>query len=319
MRSQKLFEAFSYVDDWYLDIADAPVKELYDMKKETKHFSARKTFTVLLAAIICISLLAVTAVAAGWVPGLFSALKEEYPYDEELFEAAAQANTDAVPEALEIPSLDLSKLVILERYFDGETILVGYVLDTVLPEPVVGIEPGEDLLKEIKKGVRVSRLSWNEPQPWYGEPATENAIRHDLLQDAFQMDRMLKGTLSDSEYRKAWKLLEDQGYVCIAVRDVWLGDHVYINGHDTMEAYTADGVSYSNRTDYTTELGSCIRLEPLPDEIKELDNVTVAVDVRSSVQYWYMDLNGEGRIYHDNSNLLSEQLSFELERSEKNG
>lgn len=315
MRSQQLFEAFSYIDDRYLDIADAPAKELSD----TKHFSARKTFVVLLAAVICVSLLAVTAVAAGWIPGLFSVLKEKYPYDEELFEAAAQANTDAVPETLEIPNLDLSKLVILERYFDGKTILVGYALDTILPEPVVGIEPGEDLLKEIKKGISVSRISWDTPQCWDDEPATENAIRHDLLQDAFEMDRMLKGMLSDSDYRKAWNLLEDQGYVCVALRDVWLGDHVFINGKDTVEDYLADGVSYSNRTDYTTELGCCIRLDPLPEDIQKLDKVTVAVDVRSSVQYWYMDLEGEGRIYFDNSNLLSEQLTFELERSEHNG
>lgn len=319
MRSQKLFEAFSYVDDWYLDIADTPAKELSDMKKETKHLSSRKTFTVLLAAAICASLLAVTAVAAGWVPGLFSALKEEYPYDEALFDAAAQANTDAVPEVVEIPNLDLSKFVLMERYFDGETILVGYDLDVVLPEPVVGIEPEEDLLKQIKKGSRMSRISWNSPQPWYEEPATENAVKYDLLQDAFEMDRMLKGTLSDPEYQKAWKLLEEQGYVCIAVRDAWIGDHISVNGRDTIEDYLSDGVSYSNRTDYTSELGSCIRLDPLPENVQNLDTVTVTLNVRSSVQYWYMDLEGNGRIYHDSSNQLSEEISFELERSEKNG
>lgn len=319
MRSQTIFEAFSHIDDWYLDIADTPAEELSNMKKETKHFSARKTVTVLLAAIICVSILAVTAVATGWLPGLFNTLKEEYPYDEELFEAAAQANTDAVPEVLEIPHLDMSKLVIMERYFDGETILVGYDLDTVLPDPVVGIEPDEDLLRKIKKGVRVSRIGWDEPQPWFEEPATENAIKYDLLEDAFTMDRMLKGTLSDSEYQKAWNLLKTQGYVCVAVRDVWLGDHIMVNGVDTIEDYLADGVSYSNRTVYTTEQGNCIRLDPLPEDIQKMDAVTVAVDVRSSVQYWYMDLDGEGRIYYDNSNTQTEQLSFELERSERNG
>lgn len=318
MRSQKLFEAFSYVDDWYLDLADIPCKEESEIK-ENGHISARRTFTLLLAAVICVSLLAVTAVAAGWIPGLFNTLKEKYPYDEELFEAAAQANTDAVPEVLDIPYLDLSKLVILERYFDGETILVGYDLDTVLPDPVVGIEPGEDLLKKIKKGVRVSGISWDEPQAWFDEPATENAIKNDFTQDAFTMDRMLKGTLTDAEYEKAWALLEEKGYVCVAVRDVWVGDHVLVNGTDTIEDYLADGVSYSNRTDYVTEQGYCIRLDPLPEKIKAQDHVTVTVDIRSSIQYWYMDMNGEGRIYYDGNDTQSEPLSFELERSEKNG
>lgn len=319
MRSQKLFEAFSYIDDWYLDVADTPQKETTEMKMEAGHLSARRTFTLILATVICVSLLAVTAVATGWLPGLFSTLKEKYPHDEELFEAAAQANTDAVPEILEIPYLDLSKLVILERYFDGKTILVGYDLDAVLPDPVVGIEPDKELLKEIKKGVRVSGISWNEPQPWFDEPATENAIKYDFTQDAFTMDRMLKGTLTDAEYEKAWALLEENGYVCVAVRDVWVGDHVLVNGIDTIEDYLADGVSYSNRTDYVTEQGYCIRLDPLPEKIKAQDHVTVTVDVRSSLEYWYMDMNGEGRIYFDGSNTQSEPLSFELERSEKNG
>lgn len=319
MRSQKLFEAFSYIDDWYLDIADTPAKESSNMKKGTKRFSARKTFTVLLAAVICVSLLAVTAMATGWIPGLFNALKEKYPQDEKLFEAAAQANTDTVPEVLEIPHLDLSKFVLLERYFDDETILIGYDLDVVLPEPVVGVEPEEDLLKKIKKGQRMSGIGWEDPQSWYEEPTTENAIKYDLLEDAFEMDRMLKGTLSDSEYQKAWKLLEDQGYVCIAVRDAWIGDHILINGRDTIEDYNADGISYSNRTDYTSELGNCIRLEPLPEDIQNQDKVTVTLNVRSSVQYWYMDLDGNGRVYYDSSSAESEQISFELERSEQNG
>jgi len=319
MRSQTLYEAFSYIDDWYLDIADTPAKEFISMKKQRTRYSARKTFAILLAAIICVSILAVTAVATGWLPGLFQELKERYPYDEELFEAAAQANTDAVPEVLEIPYLDLSKLVITERYFNGETILVGYNLDAVLPEPVVGIEPEKALLKQIKKGVRASRIAWDEPQPWFDEPPTENAIKYDLPEDAFTMDRMLKSTLSDAEYQKAWDMLKTQGYVCVAVRDIWLGDHIFVNGADTIEAYLADGVSYSDRTTYTTEQGTCIRLDPLPEDVRKMDTVTVAVDVRSSVQYWYMDLNGEGRIYYDNSNTQTEQLSFELERSEDNG
>lgn len=317
MRSQTLWEAFSYIDDWYLDIADAPAKETLEMRKETKHFSARKTFTVLLAAIICVSLLAVTAAATGWIPGLFNMLKEKYPQDEELFEAAAQANTDAVPEFLEIPHLDLSKLVLMERYFDGETILIGYDLDTVLPEPVVGIEPEEALLKEIKKGSRMSQI-WNDSYTFCEESATENAIKYDLLQDAFQMDRLLKGTLSEEAYQKAWKLLEDQGYVCIAVREVWLGDHILINGRDIVEDYLAEN-AYADRTDYTSELGNCIRLEPLPEAVKTQETVTVALTIRSSVQYWYMDLKGNGRVYTDSDSVESNQVSFELERSEKNG
>ena len=317
MTGRELYEAIGQVDDWYLDMVDTPERETAIMKE--KHITVRKALTYLLAAAITVSLLMVTAAAAGWFPGLFNTLKEKYPEDEALFEAAAQANTDAVPEIHEIPQLDLSKFVLMERYFDGETILIGYDLDTVLPDPVVVAEPEEELLKDIRKGVRCSNIGWDEPQPWFEEPATENAIKHDFTQDAFTMDRMLKGTLSDSEYQKAWNLLKTQGYVCVAVWDVWLGDHIMINGVDIIEDYLADGISYSNRTEYTTEQGNCIRLEPLPEDLKNLDTVTVTVDVRSSIQYWYMDMNGEGRVYFDGSSVESEPLSFQLERSESNG
>ena len=35
MKSQKLYDAFNYVDDWYLDIVDTPVKEKKTMKHHT--------------------------------------------------------------------------------------------------------------------------------------------------------------------------------------------------------------------------------------------------------------------------------------------
>lgn len=317
MKSKELFEAFGYIDDQYLDMVDTPELEISPMTN--KHFSARRALTILIAAAICVSILTVTAVAAGWIPGIFNALKEKYPQDEELFSAAAQANTGAVPEIREIPQLDLSKFVLLERYFDGETILLGYDLDLILPDPVVGVEPEGALLKKIKKSTRISRIGWEKPQPWFGEPATENAIKHDLLEDAFTMDRMMKGTLSEEDYKKVWDLLETQGYVCVAVRDVWLSDTILIDGRDIREDYNSETNAYSGRTDYTSELGDCLRLDPLPESVKNQEKVTVTLTVRSSVQYWYMDLKGNGRVYTDSDSVESEEISFELERSEPNG
>jgi len=318
MTGRELYEAIGQIDEKYLDMVDSPVKEV-EASIERKQITVRRTLTYLLAAAIAVSLLMVTAAAAGWLPGLFASLKEKYPADKELFEAAAQANTDAEPEFREIPQLDLSKFILLERYFDGENILIGYDLDRILPDPVVGVVADEALLRSIRKGVRCSSIGWDGPQPWFEEPATENAIKYDLSQDAFTMDRMLKSTLTDAEYEKAWNLMEENGYVCVAVRDVWVADHVLVNGVDTVEAYLSDGTSYSNRTEYTTEHGNCIRLEPLPEELKNLDTVTVTVDVRSSIQYWYMDRNGEGRVYSDGSSVESTPMSFELERSKPNG
>lgn len=311
MNGKGLFEAFSYVEDRYLDMVDDPEKETNMMKR--KPVILRKAVAVLVAAVICVSLLSVTAFAAGWVPGFFNALKERFPQDAELFEAAGQANADAIPEILEIPNLDLSQFVLLEQYFDGETILIGYNLDIVLPDPAIGIEPDTELMKEIQNSSPITTTSWSDSEHWLAEPDTDNAIKYNLSTDAAEMDRMLKGTLSAADYQKTWELMEKQGYVCIAVRDAWLGDHIWINGVDTVEAYMESN-AYSDRTDYTTELGNCIRLEPLPEDVRMQDQISVTLNVRSSVNYWYMTIDGEGRIYYDNSSMTSDNISFELQK-----
>lgn len=315
MKSKKLYEALGYIDDWYLDIVDAPVKETADMKPK-KHFSARKIITYALAAAICISVLTITAVAAGWIPEMFLALKEKYPQDQELFDAAIQANANYAPEIIELPQLDLSQFVLLEQYFDDETILIGYNLDIVLPEPVVGIEPNSELLEIIKSGTPITSIVWPEDESWQNTSISENASKHNLALDASEMDRMLKGTLSEAGYQKAWELMDTQGYVCIAQRKAWLGDHILINGVDIVEAYLESN-AYADRTDYTSEFGNCIRLEPLPEDVRIQNTVTITLNVRSSIDYWYMDLEGNGRIYYDTSSISTDPVSFEIEKVNK--
>lgn len=317
MNEKLLYDAFSYVDDRYLDMADDFPKESNEMKY--KNTLKRKTWMSLLAAIICISLLAATAVATGWAPGLFDALKEKYPQDEALFEAAAQANTEAVPEIAVIPEMDLSKFVLLERYYDGETILLGYDLEKILPEPVVGIEPEEAKLKAIRRGLRMSQIGWDSPETWTEDPEPGYAAGYHFKQDGYLMDRMLKGTLSPEAYEKAWEILEEKGWVCVAARDIYIGDHILINGQDLIDVYIQQGNTYNGITDYETELGSCIRLEPIPERFRDQEKLTVTFDVRSSLEYWYLDMDGNGRIYYDSGAQQSEEVSFELERSERNG
>lgn len=58
MNGKNLFRALEYVDDRYLDIADAALQEATDMKQ--KHFSGKKTILYILAAAICVSLLILT-------------------------------------------------------------------------------------------------------------------------------------------------------------------------------------------------------------------------------------------------------------------
>lgn len=318
MRSEKLFEAFSYIDDWYLDIVDTPEKALTE-KKQSCSTSTRKTFSLLLAAVLSICLLAVTAAATGLLPGLFHTLKERYPQDKELFEAAAQANTDAIPEITDIPAMDLSKFVLLERYFNGETILIGYDLDLVVSDPVVGIEPDEELLKKIKKGSRMSSIGWNAAEPWMDDTSEGYAVKYNFAADGYGMDKMMKGTLSPEDYETVWEILEEKGWVCVAIRDASLSDHFMINGYDPMDMYDPETNAFGSRTEYTEEMGTCLRLEPLPKEIRSLDSVNVTLKINSTVQYWYLDMMGNGRVYYDSSTRESKEVTFEIERSEEHG
>lgn len=315
MKSKKLFEALSYVDDRYLDMVDAPEKENLKMSDMYKRPFARKSVSFLIAAVICISILAVTAMAAGWIPGLFNILKERYPADEELFSNAARANTDAVPEMIGLSNLDPSQFILSQSYFDGKTILIGYNLDIILPEPIVGTKPDAELLMNIKNATPITSIAWDHQQNWLEDAPSENAVKHNLSEDASLMDRMLKGKLSDSGYQKVWEILERQGYVCIAVQNAWMADHILINGIDTVEAYIQSN-AYCDRTEYVSEFGNCIRLEPLPEDVRNQEVVTVTLNVRSSVGYWYLDLDGTGTIYFDNSNIVSDPVSFELTRTE---
>lgn len=315
MNSKLLLEAFRYVDDQYLDLLDVPNV----VPAHRKHRSFKRLTTIALAAALCISLLTVTAMATGWIPGFFASLKEKYPQEADLFEAAAQANTDAVPEITDVPAMDLSKFVLLERYFNGETILIGYDLDLVVSDPVVGIEPDEALLKKIKKGNRMSSIGWDAREPWMDETTEGYAVKYNFKADGYGMDKMMKGTLSPDEYEKAWDILEEKGWVCVAIRDAAISDHFLINGHDLMDLYDPETNAFGSRTEYTEEMGTCLRLEPLPQDVRELDSVNVTLKINSTVQYWYLDRMGNGRVYYDSSTRESREVTFEIERSEEDG
>ena len=309
MNGKILFDAFGYIDVRFLDIADAPKKESVDMNK-TGNGIRRKAFTVILAAVICVSLLAVTAVAAGWIPGIFKTLQEEHPEDQELFEAAAEANSEAIPEQRNIPQLDYSSFTLFERYYDGETILLGYDLDVILPEAAVCYDLNSALLEEIKNGNAFSEISWEEEQDWASSPVSENARKYNLTGGAKAMDGMYQGALSPEAYEEAWRLLLENGYVCMVTYDAWIGDHILVNGADMMDTLNPD--NWTIRTEYETDEGDCIKLNPLPEAGQNQESVTVTLNIKSCKMYWYMDL--EGNAYYSAGDHETETMEFTLEK-----
>lgn len=285
MKSSELFEAFSYVEDKYLNMVDTLEKESFEMKFENQHPIRRKTITLLIAAALCISLLATTALAAGWIPGIFNAMKVQEPMDEALYSAAAEANTDAVPEEWSIQQFDASKFTLFERYYDGETILLGYDMDVALPKATIGYIPDSETMDHIQ----------NQIASYY------------------DMGPSMKELCGDA-YDEAVAIMDRDGYVCVVAYNAYVGDHILVNGHNIGEVLSEE--VWSMRDDYEVDEGSCIRLNPLPEAGKNQDSVTVTLKIKSSEQYWYFDDENNCCLFKTD-NHQEELVDFVLDNANK--
>ena len=285
MKEKQLWDAFGAIDERYLEIAEKTTAP-------QRRISLRRTAGLILAAAVCLSLLAVTAVAAGWVPSIFELLQEQFP-EETVYAQAAQASQTQIPEVVELPKMDASKFVLSQSYYDGQTILLGYNLEEMLPEPVVGYQVDEDLLREIKGTSQsfegIDRKTYEEN---FGS-LPEYVQEHSMKRDALAMEGELRQILSPEAYEKMWQLLLQNGSVCVVTQDLFLGDHKLVNGVDTIAAM-ADNPEAIGMTDVYTEAGTCLYLNPLPEAAQNQSSVTVELKVKSGFQYWYLELKGHG-------------------------
>lgn len=292
-----LFEAIGQVDDGYLTRAEKL------LEAPARRRGGRRLRTVALAAAICASVLAATAMASGWKTGIFRELGDRETEDQSLFQAAASANSEAAPEFAPIPELDLSKLVLLEKYFDGQTILLGYDMEAILPRPAVGVEVDAQTLKDIRHGAPVSSMIWSGERTQ--ADGRGKARQHDLAENGFQLDEDLQTILTQEEYDAMWDILEREGYVIIAAWNPSVGDHILVDGQELLEPWT---------TEYDTQLGTCRRIDSLPDSTRDAGSVTVTLKLRSGLWYYYLDLEGDAFLYCDHTD--SRDASFVIERSE---
>lgn len=291
-----LFEAIGQVDDGYLTRAEKI------LEAPSRKSAGRKLWTVALAAAICASILAATAVATGWKTGIFRELENQETADQALFQAAAGANTEAAPEFAPILELDLSQFVLLEKYFDGSTILLGYDLEAVLPRPAVGVEVDAETLKDIRHGNPIASMIWSGERTQ--TDGRGKAQQYNLAQNGYFLDEDLQTILTQEEYDAMWNLLETQGYVVIAAWNASVGDHVLVDGQELPEPWL---------TEYDTQLGTCRRIDSLPQGVADADSVTVTLKLRSGLWYYYLDLEGDAFLYCDHTD--SRDASFVIERS----
>ena len=291
MSSKKLLDAFNYVDDKYLQMEEAPRK---------KPLNLRKMGVGLLAAAITVSLLAGTAIAQ--LPSVFDYMKDFDPEDQTVYQEALEANRNWEPEPVELPDLKDISLSVSQKYYNGETILLGLDLKALENEPAIGLEPDTLLMKELRcftnriQAKVYEDEGWDIPYPRYARYIASE----------------LKHELTAEQYQKVTEYMEHTGHCCVAIRDVHVGDHIGVNGTDIMASLNMNGDN--GRTDVPTFAGEGIRLDSLPENARNQDAVTVTLDILTGLTYYYLDMEGHGYKYYGPSE--SETVQITIPRGE---
>ena len=286
MNSEKLLEAFSLVEDEYLEKAE---------QKQKKRPSLKKKALILIAAVLCISLLSVTAIAR--LPSVFAYLRQMDPEDAPLYEAAQEANRDSLPEPVELPQMKEASLIVHEKYYNGETVLLGLDVKAVEGAPAIGFEPDVDLMKQIRAfGYTAANpdVLEGKPYPRYAGDMAD-ALRHELTEE---------------EYAQMERSMETTGHCCIVFSNAFVGDHIHVNGTDMMATYDMDLNSYAGITEGSTPAGEAIRLDPLPENAKNQEKVTVTLKISYSFEYWYLDQQGHGYILYDHQKSVPADITI---------
>ena len=290
MNSKKLLEAFTYVEDSYLEAAEKPVR---------KRTSFKKRAFVLIAAAICVSALSITAIAE--LPSVFQYLKQMDPEDAPLYEAAEAANQDREPEPVELPQLKEASLIVNEKYYNGETILLGLDVKAVEGVPAVGYEPDTDLMRQIRSmGMKPSALI---------PPDTPQEVPYPRYAGALAAE--LQHSLTPDQYTRFQQCMEQTGHCCVVFRDAYVGDHIHVNGTDMMATYDMEVNSSAGISEGFTPAGEVIRLDPLPENAQNQDQVTVELKISSGLIYYYLDMEGHGWTYYKIPDTEMAQIQIE--------
>lgn len=324
MKTDTIISAFNYVDDSYLD---ETWETLFASKPSASAHAARLRHTrriVLLAAALSVLFaLGAVAYASGWFPSLFGVMKDcSTDQRSEFFTAAEQANAMAKPSptAVTLPELDYSRVTIFESYYDGEGLALSLNIDGVVPDPVVGYEPDDEMLETIHHMWSLGTFAYISVDPEHPtddldamlarykvidkgaiglspedyqeimEARSPDAKAADLRNhSSIIMDFNFRDLLSEEDYEHFWELLRANGHACVVVSELSPSDHVA----------SPDGSDLGiPGWDYLDE-GICLSILPLDAPFRDLDSISGNIRLYCSTQYWYMELNGPSYILYD--------------------
>ena len=294
--------------------------KIYFNDKKQEHISGRRIISFALAATLILAL-GMGAYAAGWLSPIFSSLgfdtarpdrdsvspefaevMDEYYAELEdknaVYDAAEEYMNSAqpAPDRVELPEFHNSSLTLSERYYDGETLLLGIKLEQIVPGLVFGFEPDELLMEQMNNVAFFHDAKGNDNLDVLLAEGMQKDIYEDYLNgrsdyakdydfrhlSAITLDWLLQSELSAGDYEKAWEMLIKDGRICVVESSVFISDHLYMD----------DGTDLGINSQETTENGIVIEADNLPDKARGLEKLNIQLKLKNVRAYYYMELGG---------------------------
>lgn len=323
MNRELLAKAFGDIDESVIAEAYRPATEVaFGSPERIVHMRKKKIITLALAAAMILAL-GVAAYAAGWFAPIFHSIRYNVPEVEDrkpgsedyyaeleeknaVMEAAEQYMNDQqpVPETVSLPELDNCEITLLERYYDGKTLLLGLHLESDAP-PFAAVYENEEEIREkattiaFADSVENDDIETLEPVA-YDEIVTsrsDKAIEHGFCHvSSIVLDSMLFHELPPEEYEEAWEHLLETGHLCIIRNDLYVSDHILMeDGTDlgqTNSLPVYEGLAVQNGNVF-------FEAPELPDAAQGLDSLSFRVNVRIVRSFYYMELDGSTWYYSE--------------------
>lgn len=283
-----------------------------DSMKKTIKRGGSALGKIILAAAMLAGILGVTAYAAEAFPSIFGQLNRkyaeiatEYPSAQEeadLYKRAAEVNETFEAKYVPLPELDESQIVIGETYYDGPNFMIAYRLDQTAVPAQFGFGPDSEKFKELHHFRGFSEEmpdSFEEcleaglwTQEAYDEQIAEvKALGLDFIHHISALDTIysMQADLTEEEYARAIKELKENGHVGVVARDLYIGDHILVEGEDCLRP-NQEGILFGEEmTEYGRVISCDVFDEVLPEKFKDLDTLTLSLKIKGSDDYMYID------------------------------
>ena len=175
----------------------------------------------------------------------------------------------------------------IEANYQGTADYAGLMAQVERQEAALALGDPDDLDNCLAAGT-VDQSTYDEDMGARTERGAAAGLHH---LSAICLDAFLERELTGEEYEDLWQLLERDGAACVVLQDVYIGDHMLVEGVDiaAMQTDVEAGTFVEAQTPGGN--GGAFSAE-LPEEQWDLDQVNVRLKVKGRPVYYYMTLDG---------------------------